>query len=167
MSRKRRLYKPQFKAKVALAAIKGEQTLSELVKQYEVQAAQITQWKKQLLSGAEAAFEKGSQVTDNHEKEVQELRARIGQLAMEVDFLERGLARSPAPAESDDQREGSAAHRAPMPVAGPTSLDVLHQGRAGERRGTATHEAHRRVLPCASVLRHTAGEGRVVGITMG
>ena len=59
MRRKRRLHKPEFKAKVALAAIKGEMTMAEMVKKYEIQAGQITQWKKQLLSGAGAAFEKG------------------------------------------------------------------------------------------------------------
>ena len=55
MRRKRRLHKPEFKAKVALAAIKGEMTMAEMVKKYEIQAGQITQWKKQLLSGAGAA----------------------------------------------------------------------------------------------------------------
>lgn len=97
MRRKRRLHKPEFKAKVALTAIKGEMTMAEMVKRFDVQAAQITQWKKQLLATAEAAFEKGDQITDNHEQEVLELRAKIGQLAMENDFLERGLERIHGP----------------------------------------------------------------------
>lgn len=46
MRRKRRLHKPEFKAKVALAAVKGEMTLSDMVKKFDVQPAQITQWKK-------------------------------------------------------------------------------------------------------------------------
>ena len=48
MRRKRRLHKPEFKAKVALSAVKGEMTMAEMVKKFDVQAAQITQWKKQL-----------------------------------------------------------------------------------------------------------------------
>lgn len=97
MRRKRRLHKPEFKAKVALTAIKGELTIAEMVKKFDVQAAQITQWKKQLLSSAGAAFEKGDQLTDDRENEILELRAKIGQLVLENDFLERGLERTHGP----------------------------------------------------------------------
>lgn len=92
MRRKRRLHKPGFKATVALTAIRGEMTMAQMVKKFDVQAAQISQWKEQLMSTAEVAFDKGDQVTDDHEQEVLELRAKIGELSMEVDFLERGLA---------------------------------------------------------------------------
>jgi len=95
--RKRRLHKPEFKAKVALTAIKGELTMAEMVKKFDVQAAQITQWKKQLLATAGTAFEKGDSLSDNHEQEVLELRAKISQLTMENDFLERGLERNHGP----------------------------------------------------------------------
>lgn len=97
MRRKRRLHKPEFKAKVALTAIKGELTMAQMVKKFDVQAAQITQWKKQLLSNAETAFDAGDQIAEDHEQEVLELRAKVGQLAMEVDFLERGLERIHGP----------------------------------------------------------------------
>ena len=97
MRRKRRLHKPGFKATVALTAIKGELTMSEMVKKFDVQAAQITQWKKQLLASAEVAFEKGDKVADGHEQEVLELRAKVGQLVLENDFLERGLERTHGP----------------------------------------------------------------------
>jgi len=90
--RKRRLHKPEFKAKVALTAIKGEMTMAEMVKKFNVQAAEITQWKKQLMASTGAAFDKGDQVPSDHEQEVLELRAKIGELSMEVDFLDRGLA---------------------------------------------------------------------------
>lgn len=91
------MHKPEFKAKVALTAIRGEMTMAEMVKKFEVQAPQITQWKKQLMSSAGAAFAKGDQLADDHEQEVLELRAKIGQLSMEVDFLERGLERTHGP----------------------------------------------------------------------
>jgi len=95
--RKRRLHKPEFKANVALTAIKGEMTMAEMVKKFDVQAVQITQWKKQLLASAGAAFDKGDQVADDHEQEVLELRAKIGQLVIENDFLERGLEKTHGP----------------------------------------------------------------------
>ena len=94
MRRKRRLHKPEFKARVALTAIKGEMTMAEMVKKFDVQAVQITQWKKQLLASAGAAFDKGDQMTDDREQEVLELRAKVGQLVLENDFLERGLERT-------------------------------------------------------------------------
>lgn len=67
MRRKRRLHKPGFKATVALTAIRGEMTMAQMVKKFDVQAAQITQWKQQLMATAEVAFDKGDQVTDDHE----------------------------------------------------------------------------------------------------
>ena len=72
-------------------------TMAQMVKKFNVQAAQITQWKKQLMASAGAAFDKGDQITDDHEQEVLELRAKIGELSMEVDFLERGLAGNHGP----------------------------------------------------------------------
>ncbi|MFK7997129.1 MAG: IS3 family transposase [Granulosicoccus sp.] len=90
MRRKRRLHKPGFKAMLALTAIRGELTMAQMVKKLDVQAAQITQWKKQLMASAEVAFEKGDVLADEHEQEVLELRAKVGQLVLENDFLERG-----------------------------------------------------------------------------
>jgi len=97
MRRKRRLHKPEFKAKVALTAIKGELTMAEMVKKFDVQAAQITQWKKQILGSAEVAFDKGDKVAEDNEQTILELRAKVGELTMEVDFLERGLERIHGP----------------------------------------------------------------------
>ena len=93
MRRKRRLHKPEFKAKVALAAIKGEMTMAQMIKKFDVQAAQISEWKKQLLMNADGAFGKTDKVAEDTEKTVKDLRAKVGQLTMEVDFLERGLER--------------------------------------------------------------------------
>lgn len=95
--RKRRLHKPEFKAKVALEAIKGEMTMAQMIKKFDVQQAQITQWKKQLMMNAGTAFDKGEKAAEETEKTVQELHAKIGQLTMENDFLERGLERIHGP----------------------------------------------------------------------
>lgn len=97
MRRTRRLHKPEFKAKVALTAIKGEMTMAEMVKKFDVQAPQITQWKKQLLASAGDAFDKGDKIAEDNEKTILELRAKVGELTMEVDFLARGLERNHGP----------------------------------------------------------------------
>ena len=97
MTRKRRTHSPDFKSKVALAAIQGDLTMAEMVKKFEVHANQITEWKKQLLSGAADVFGKGAKKAEDTEEAVQALHAKIGQLTMENDFLERGLERIQGP----------------------------------------------------------------------
>ena len=92
MRRPRRNHSAAFKAKVALAALKGDKTLAELVSQYDVHANQITQWKKQLLEGATDVFsspaEKASQ---GHGPSREQMEAKIGQLTLENDFLSKAL----------------------------------------------------------------------------
>ena len=90
--RPRRNHSSQFKAKVALEAIKGELTVAELSQKHDVHANQITQWKNQLLSRASDAFD-GS---GNSEPpvDVKALHAKIGQLTLENDFLEGALTKA-------------------------------------------------------------------------
>ena len=97
MRRKRRTHSPEFKAKVALAAIQGDLTMAELVKKFDVHANQITDWKKQLLNSAPDVFGKVAKKAEDAAETVQELHAKIGQLTMENDFLERGLERIHGP----------------------------------------------------------------------
>ena len=89
--RTRRNHGAVFKAKVALEAIKEEQTLVELGQRFQVHPNQITEWKKQLLERAPEIFEKNGSKT--REPDVKELHAKIGQLAMENDFLSIALGR--------------------------------------------------------------------------
>ena len=93
MSKKRRNHSPQFKAKVALAALKGDKTLSELSSEHDVHPNQITQWKQQLLENASDLFGKGRSNQSNGEETVKELHAKIGQLTVENDFLSKVLGR--------------------------------------------------------------------------
>ena len=97
MKRKRRTHSPEFKSRVALAALQGDLTMAELVKKFDVHANQITEWKKQLLKGAPDVFGKGATKAEETEEAVQALHAKIGQLTMENDFLERGLERIHGP----------------------------------------------------------------------
>jgi transposase len=92
--RPRRNHGAAFKAKVALEAMKGEQTLIELSERFEVHPNQIAEWKKILMERASEIFDKGK---PSKEPEVKELHAKIGQLAMENDFLSVALGRIHGP----------------------------------------------------------------------
>lgn len=91
MRRKRRNHSPAFKAKVAMAAMKGDKTLAELADHFEIHQNQIQQWKKQLMDNAEDLFESGTSKKKNTESEIQALHGKIGQLTMENDFLSKAL----------------------------------------------------------------------------
>jgi len=82
--RTRRTHGATLKAKMALAALKGEKTLAELAQQYEVHASQITAWKAQLLAGAEGVFG-GSAPEAAPAVDLKVLHAKLGELALEAD----------------------------------------------------------------------------------
>ena len=97
MRRKRRNHSSVFKAKVALAAIRGDKTLAELAEQFEVHPNQIQDWRRKLLDNAAELFERNARPSEEREHKVKELHAKIGQLTMERDFLEQGLERIHGP----------------------------------------------------------------------
>ena len=84
-------------AKVALEALKGEQTMAELAERFDVHPNQITDWKRQFLENAGQVFGRSEKQAEASEHRVKELHAKIGQLTMERDFLERGLERIHGP----------------------------------------------------------------------
>jgi transposase len=91
--RPRRNHTPAFKAKVALAAVKGEKTLAELAQQFDVHPNQITTWKAQLLDGAAEVF--GSEPkAASPAVDVKTLHAKIGELTLANDFLEGALGKA-------------------------------------------------------------------------
>jgi transposase len=93
MSKKRRNHSAEFKAKVALAALKGDKTLSEIALQFDVHPNQITQWKQQVVDNISQLFAKDSSGKANEENRIKELHAKIGQLTVENDFLFKVLGR--------------------------------------------------------------------------
>ena len=98
MRRPRRNHSAKFKAKVALAALKGEKTIAELSQQFDVHANQITEWKNQLMQQSENVFmTKTERTAQQAGPTVQELQAKIGELTMENDFLERALGKLDGP----------------------------------------------------------------------
>jgi transposase-like protein len=90
VKRPRRNHSAAFKAKVALAAIRGDRTLSELAAHFAVHPNQITQWKAQLLERAAGAFD-GQVPQPDAAGTIRALQAKIGELTMENDFLEHAL----------------------------------------------------------------------------
>lgn len=93
MSRRpRRNHSPAFKSKVALAAVKGEQTITELSQKFDVHPNQITQWKTQLLEQASSVFDQGGNKEPS--VDIKTLHAKIGELTLENDFLEGALTKA-------------------------------------------------------------------------
>ena len=89
---KRKQHPPEFKAKVALEALKGEATVSELASRFGVHPTMIHQWKRSLLDGASGVFERGGKRTPEIDAEqIKDLHAKIGELAVANDFLSRKL----------------------------------------------------------------------------
>ena len=89
--RARRNHSPAFKAKVALAALKNDRTIAQLAEQFDVHPNQITAWKDQLLASAADVFERGNAKSSSAEIDIKSLHAKIGELVLENDFLQRAL----------------------------------------------------------------------------
>jgi len=90
MKNKRRNHTAQFKAKVALAAVKGDKTIAELASLYEVHPNQITKWKKQLLESLPELFSRSREKQKQKQNDLTEyLYKQIGQLKVELDWLKK------------------------------------------------------------------------------
>lgn len=92
--RSRRTHSPAFKAKVALAALKGEKTLAELAHQFDIHPNQITTWKNQLQEGAAGVFGHDKAGSPETPVDLKTLHAKIGELSLENDFLSGALTKA-------------------------------------------------------------------------
>ena len=93
MRRPRRNHTAVFKAKVAVAALKDDKTLAELAEKFDIHANQIAQWRAQLLEAATGVFLTRAEKREHTGPSVKDMQAKIGQLALENDFLAGALGR--------------------------------------------------------------------------
>lgn len=90
----RRKFSGDFKAKVALEALRGDLTVQEIAARHKVHPNQVSTWKRQAVDGMSAVFsDKREKASSDHDREVHDLHAKIGQLTVERDFLSKGLKR--------------------------------------------------------------------------
>lgn len=89
MKAKRKRHDPQFKARVGLEALKGVKTIQQIAKEYDVHPTQVSDWKKTMSQGVSSLFGPGRAKPgdEQFERERKDLHSKIGQLAVEVDFL--------------------------------------------------------------------------------
>jgi len=89
MKAKRKRHVPEFKARVALEALKGVKTIQQIAKEYSLHPVQVSEWKKTMLEGAAEAFGPGRAKTaaEDFDRERKRLQAKIGELTIDLDFL--------------------------------------------------------------------------------
>jgi len=89
MKAKRKRHEPEFKARVALEALKGEKTIQQIAKEYEIHPVQVSDWKKAMTERMPEIFSSGRKKSpeEQYEREKAQLHAKIGQQAVEIDFL--------------------------------------------------------------------------------
>src|SRR5512133_1156591 len=154
MKRTRKKHGAAFKAKVALAAIKGDRTVAELAVHFGVHPNQIHNWKKQLLDGAVSVFEGGASAEGaTNEAQVDLLYRQIGQLKVENDFWHESSATEPGGTARDGRaHEPGAANIPAMPVAGAAPLVSLPEAGRGQRGGSCDYGADRSALSGPTLL---------------
>ena len=89
MRRKRRVFGGTFRAKVALAAVKGDKTLAELASHFDVHPNQVSAWRKELIERAAELFEDRRKQKRDDEASSEELYEQIGRLKMEVEWMKK------------------------------------------------------------------------------
>lgn len=89
MKAKRKRHEPQFKARVALEALKGVKTIQQIAKEYKVHPVQVSEWKKTVLEGAAEVFGpgRGKTTEEDFNRERKRLQAKVGELTLDLDWL--------------------------------------------------------------------------------
>ena len=105
MKKQRRKHSKEFKARVALEAIRGVKTISEIAADFEVHPVMVGNWKKEMLENLPTLFEqKNAKKDKDRERETEHLHRKVGQLTMEVDFLEKSASSWESTAKSAVRR---------------------------------------------------------------
>ena len=91
MKRKRRRFTAAFKSKVALEALREDKPVSAIASRHGVHSSQVSSWKRKAIEGMRESFSAGPERRRDHEEEIRDLHAKIGELTVERDFLSRGL----------------------------------------------------------------------------
>ena len=136
MSRKRRQYSSEFKAKVALAALKGEQTTSEIAARFEIHPTMVSQWKRELLDNATGVFESKSsgKTAQKTQEEIDTLYREIGKRRWNGIFCHAGSVVEPGPARGTGRAAG-ARHQPPASVPATRYQSLLNVLSAQGARG--------------------------------
>ena len=155
MSSKRRRFSGELKAKAALEAFRGDRTLQEIASKYQVHPNQVGTWKRQAIEGLGEVFSKGAERrTRDHESEVRDLHAMIGELIVERDFCHAGPVDEPSGTTGDGGARPSGAEPEPaMPPAVGRAVVALLRAEGRERRDAVADAADRRAFTEVSVLR--------------
>ena len=90
---KRRIFSDNFNATVALEALRGDKTVQEIAVKRQLHASQVSTWKRQAIEGMAVVVSDKVKKAENKDGEIKDLHAKIGQLAVENDFLSQGLKR--------------------------------------------------------------------------
>ena len=131
-----RRFSGDFKAKVALEALRGDKTIQEIATRHKVHPNQVSTWKQRAVEGMKEVFSKGAERSHGeHEGEIRDLHAKIGELTMERDFLPKGSSGEQGEAPGYDRARPSQAQLEPsMPPASCEPILGVSQTQGRERR---------------------------------
>ena len=160
MARKRRRFTAEFKARVALEALRERDSVQAIAARHELHPNQVTTWKRQLLEGLPEVFAGGAgrKAALEHEAKIRDLHAKIGELTVERDFFGAGSSAEPGGAGADDRAGRTAESFEAVRAAGREPVVAVLPAEGGERRGPGAHAAHGRAPHGVSVLREPAAD---------
>ena len=132
---KRRRFTDDFKARVALEALRGDKTVQEIASKHKVHPNQVSTWKRQAIDGLADVFSTGPErVTANDEAEIHDLHAKIGQLTVERDLCPKGSSDEPGRSQSDDpSRQPGFELEPPVPDGFDQPVILVSHGQRRER----------------------------------